>query len=572
MNEPLRDLIDELYKHKVCVPINRLTLGLLDGLGELTDPSAEAEEAALRSARGLLERLQQVNLAELSADEAIDHTLAVQLLEQELFWGEARFNGRSHLQQTPMAGDELGDGVYLILVNDPRPAEQRLDDILDRLTATPAFLERMLRRLDTPVARWTARDLATLEGLPSLHETVERLAEEVQYPRLDALRAARAAAEAAITRYAEGLRALPTTPHLHIGPAQTERLLRAKGVTLSLDALHQLARDFVARNRDEVEALRARLVGRYDLPADTTAEALQEHLNARFAVALPEGRLEAVLEVYEAEHRGILAFIEAQDLFPMPPDHDLRILRTPPFMAPLIPAGAMMPPPPFRAGTQTSLVYLTLSEALRDEHTALSIPAMMVHEGIPGHHLQLAWAAGHPSIVRRLTSANDQAEGWTTMLEDWMLDQGYRAELADELRFITKRDIARIGPRVAIDLFFMTGERRFLDIGVEVDLSDPDPFVAAGALLRAVTGFVPERVDAELGWYSLHRGVPLSYLLGNHLIWETKRSLANAAPPQTDLLALDRAFHRAFLALGSMPMALAQRVLLAQGLSPMEAA
>ncbi|MBK9370856.1 MAG: DUF885 family protein [Deltaproteobacteria bacterium] len=352
---------------------------------------------------------------------------------------------------------------------------------------------------------------------------------------------------------------------------QTERLLRAKGVTLSLDALHQLARDFVARNRDEVEALRARLVGRYGLPEDTTAEALQEHLNARFAVALPDGQLEAVLEVYEAEHRAILAFIQAQDLFPMPPDHDLRILRTPPFMAPLIPAGAMIPPPPFREGTQTSLVYLTLSEALRDEHTALSIPAMMVHEGIPGHHLQLAWAAGHPSIVRRLTSANDQAEGWTTMLEDWMLDQGYRAEQADELRFITKRDIARIGPRVAIDLFFMTGERRFLDIGVDVDLSHPDPFVAAGALLRAVTGFVPERVEAELGWYSLHRGVPLSYLLGNHLIWETKRSLANAAPPNADPLALDRAFHRAFLELGSMPMALAQRALLTRVLSPMEA-
>ncbi|MBK9370855.1 MAG: DUF885 family protein [Deltaproteobacteria bacterium] len=212
MNEALRDLIDELYKHKVRVPINRLTLGLLDGLGELTDPSAEAEETALRSARSLLERLQGVDLADLSADEAIDHTLAVQLLEQELFWGEARFNGRSHLQQTPMAGDELGDGVYLMLVNDPRPADQRLDDILARLLATPAFLERMFRRLDTPVARWTARELSTLDGLPSLHDTVERLAEEVHYPKLEALRAARATAEAAITRYAEALRALPTTP------------------------------------------------------------------------------------------------------------------------------------------------------------------------------------------------------------------------------------------------------------------------------------------------------------------------------------------------------------------------
>lgn len=561
MHAPLHDLITELYEHKARVPIQRLALGLLDGLGALTDPSVEAEEASLAAARSLLARLSRVPVAALTEDEAIDHTLAVQLLEQELFWGESRFNGKSHLQQTPMAGDELGDGVFLMLVNDPRPAEQRLDDILARLRATPAFLESMLRRLDTPVARWTQQELEKLDGLPSLHDTVEALAVEVAYPKLDALRAARAEAEAAILRYAEALRALPTTPHLHIGVAQTERLLRARGVTLSLDALHQLARDFVARNAAEVEALRARLVRRHGLPDDTSAEALQAHLNARFTVPLPDGRLEAILEVYEAEHQAILAFIAAQDLFPLPDDHDLRILRTPPFMAPLIPAGAMMPPPPFRPGTQTSLVYLTLSEALRDEHTALSIPAMMIHEGIPGHHLQLAWAASHPSVARRLTSANDQAEGWTTMLEDWMLDQGYRGELADELRFITKRDIARVGPRVAIDLFFMTGERRFLDIGVDVDLSDPDPFAAAGALLRAVTGFVPERVEAELGWYSLHRGVPLSYLLGNHLIWETKRAFAAAAPPQSNPLDVDRAFHRAFLALGAMPMALAQRAL-----------
>ncbi|MCK6520932.1 DUF885 domain-containing protein [Myxococcota bacterium] len=571
MNASLQPLMDELFAHKVSVPINRLTLGLLDGLGELTDPRAEAEEASLRAARSLLERLQALPVEALNEDETIDHTLAVQLLEQELFWGESRFNGRSHLQQTPMAGDELGDGVFLILTNDPRPAEQRLDDIVARLQATPDFLDKMLRRLDTPVARWTAQELQKLDGLPSLHDTALRLAEEVGYPRLDALRAARAEAEAAISRYAEGLRALPTTPHLHIGVAQTERLLRAKGVTLSLDALHNLARRFVARNAAEVETLRARLVRRYGLPDDTPAEALQDELNARFSVELPDGRLEAALDAYEAEHKQILAFIEARDLFPMPQDHELRILRTPPFMAPLIPAGAMMPPPPFRAGTQTSLVYLTLSEALRDEHTTLSIPAMMVHEGIPGHHLQLAWAAGHPSVVRRLTSANDQAEGWTTMLEDWMLDQGYRAELADELRFITKRDIARIGPRVAIDLFFMTGERRFLDIGVDVDVSDPDPFVAAGALLRAVTGFVPERVEAELGWYSLNRGVPLSYLLGNHLVWESKRQLAAAAPQGVDPLDVDRAFHRAFLNLGSMPMALAQQVLVARGIAAMEA-
>jgi hypothetical protein len=38
---------------------------------------------------------------------------------------------------------------------------------------------------------------------------------------------------------------------------------------------------------------------------------------------------------------------------------------------------------PATSTLRTSLVYLTLSEELRNEHTELSIPNMMIHEGVP---------------------------------------------------------------------------------------------------------------------------------------------------------------------------------------------
>ena len=167
----------------------------------------------------------------------------------------------------------------------------------------------------------------------------------------------------------------------------------------------------------------------------------------------------------------------------------MKIMQTPAFMAPSIPAGAMVSPPPFREGIKTSMVYLTLSEELLAEHTVLSIPSMMIHEGIPGHHLQLATAANHPSLVRRHCNAMEQAEGWTTMLEDYMLDIGYMGDLAAEVRFCAKRDICRIGARVAIDLYFMTGDKIYLDVGIELDVSSDDPFVNAGKLLQNVRFF-----------------------------------------------------------------------------------
>ena len=39
----------------------------------------------------------------------------------------------------------------------------------------------------------------------------------------------------------------------------------------------------------------------------------------------------------------------------------------------------------------------------------------------------------------------DLAEGWTTMLEDYMLDQGYAGELTDEVRFMAKARNLPIG-------------------------------------------------------------------------------------------------------------------------------
>ncbi len=146
-----------------------------------------------------------------------------------------------------------------------------------------------------------------------------------------------------------------------------------------------------------------------------------------------------------------------------------------------------------------------------------------------------------------------------------MLDIGYMGDLTDEVRFSAKRDISRIGARVAIDLFFMTGNRDYLDVGVTADTSCKDPFDAAGNLLSAVTGFVPGRVQAELNWYSQERGYPLSYLTGNRLVWQLKHDLSVAQSGRLQGVELDRLFHRLYLQSGNMPLSFLRRVFVHEG-------
>lgn len=556
----------DFHAFRTADPNARMYLGLLDGLDALPDPTLTAHAADVEHAKKLLRQLAEIPTDSLSFEQRQDVELARMSLQREIFDLTIRTDGRLTAEVMPRAGDDIGDGLFMLFINDPRTPENRLDDILARIQGTPAHLNAMLARLNTPVSRWVDIELEKISGIPELLDNIVGWAEQENYAKLAELRQAISDAKTACVQYQSDLAALPTTTNFHVGDSDARMIVQLRGIDRSLEELHVYARRFLAETNEQIAELHGRLIEKYDLPSTMGIAALHKWLNGRFAVQPDGGPLEEILDVYQAERSKVRAFIAEHDLFPILEDEDMKIIRTPAFMAPSIPAGAMMSPPPFRAGTKTSLVYLTLSESLRDEHTTLGIPCMMIHEGIPGHHLQLATAASHSSVIRRHVDAMEQAEGWTTMLEDYMLDVGYMGDLTDECRFVTKRDLSRIGARVAIDLFFMTGDRHYLDVGVEADISDSDPFVAAGNLLQAVTGFTDGRVQAELNWYSQVRGYPLSYLTGNVLVWELKRDLIAANRGKHEGMALDRIFHRVFLHAGNMPVRMVRQVFAHEGL------
>jgi len=562
----LNAFVDAFHAHRTSNPNARVQLGVPGALGELPDPSLIAADARARSARELLGQLASIPRDPLGFDEQLDLDLAKLMLEAESFDLSYELNGKSTLSQLPRAGDDIGDGIFMLSVADPRPAAERLEDITSRIERTPEYLQRLLERLERPVARWQQMDVAKVSELPTLLGSMESWAHAERWSGAERLARANAAARAALADYERRLREMPTTPDLHVGVAVAERIVALRGIEQSLDELHAMARTFLAETDRELEALRERLVDKYGLSAETTRAELHRFLNQRFRVKIPPGRLDQVLVRYRQEHARVTAFIREHDLFPIPEEQDLQILETPGFMRPSIPAGAMTPPAPFRAGTATSLIFLTLSEELLDEHTELTIPVMMIHEGVPGHHLQLATASKHPSLIRRHVMANDHAEGWTTMLEDYMLDRGYLEALADEARFCAKRELNRIGARVAIDLFFMTGERDYLDVGLGIERGQPDPFDAAGELLAVVTGFTPGRVQAELNWYSLERGYPLSYLTGNQLVARLRRDMHAARAADLSSERIDRLFFERYLRSGNMPLSFLRRVLRREGL------
>lgn len=544
-----------------------VALGLPDHLGKLGDPSLAASRREIERASQISASIDE-SLGE-GFDERLDLSLIKLYLQQWIAFDTLEINGRPRRVQKPAGVDGISAGVFQLFVNDERDASERLDNILSRLELAPDYLREELAVIDTPVRRWRDIELAQARGLPELFDSIADWARATDFPRREELDSAIDHANEALKNYCQSLESLPVVEHFAIGREQMDTLLELKQLGKTPEALRHMAADYMAETRSQLEELRGRLLEKYELDADTSLETLHDLLCERYAVPLKDDRLDSVLDHYLAEKDKITAWNRERQLFPVPQGQDMVIIQTPGFLEPVIPAGAMWPPLPLRDGVRKSMVYLTLKADELAEHTHLGIPMMMVHEGIPGHHLQFASASLHDSLIRRLFNANEHAEGWTTMLEDYMLDEGYVDDsLIDEVRFSTKRDISRLVARVGIDLYFMSGDKHFLDVGLDLQFDSDDPFENAALLLKTATGFTDGRVQAELNWYSTEHGYPLSYLTGNRLVWELKKDIVDANRDRLPLDHLDREFHRIYLESGCMPVTSLRAIYREQGLLP----
>ncbi|MCX4028422.1 DUF885 family protein [Endozoicomonas sp. SM1973] len=541
-------------------PNGSLALGIAKNLNDLPDPSLENCSARAKQAQDLINQAIQLKQTTTDFELLTDLHLSELHLNKIVHRYQRRFNDRLEVAQHPTAGGDISEGIFTLFIDDPRPAGDRLENISSRIANIPTFLHSMLGRLDTPVKRWQAIDLETVSVLPTLFKAITDWASEQKFSGLNELKKHIAQADTALNQYQRQLNQLPTTEHFSLSQDDAQQVIRNHGIELSFNELKSLSADFLHSTQQQIEELTQILTKKYQLAADTTPEALQQFLNKHYQVELIDNKLHSIIDIYKQENQKIIDFINQHDLFPVFADQQMLIEQTPKFLEPVIPAGAMRSPLPLREGTRTSLIHLTLRDDLIDEHNKLGIPVMMIHEGIPGHHLQLATSTTHTSKIRRILFAPEQAEGWTTMLEDYMLDMGYMGDLTDEARFIAKREICRIGARVAIDLFFLTGDKQYLDVGIPLKNKTDDPFSLAGELLQVVTGFTSGRVQAELNWYSAERGYPMCYLVGNQLVWQLKRDFIKKQQSSLSGKNLDRAFHQAFLSTGNMPVSIMREV------------
>lgn len=258
-----------------------------------------------------------------------------------------------------------------------------------------------------------------------------------------------------------------------------------------------------------------------------------------------EGEME---DYYREVVRRTREFVVDRGLATLPPGESLEIMTTPPSERGILPYAAYMQPAPFEAN-QKGFFWVTpidkglskvLQQAQLSGHSRAAIEIRALHEGYPGHHLQLCLVNRLPSKVRRVFGTNVFVEGWALYCEELMKRKGFYRDRRTDLMQL--KDQLWRSCRMVIDVGLHTGDMTF---------DDAVKMLVEKAMLE------PTSAVAEVRRYTQNPTQPMSYLIGKieieRLAADYRRKFANNSLRQ---------FHDKLLSYGSIPIALARREML----------
>ena len=423
-------------------------------------------------------------------------------------------------------------GTFLLAARPFAPIEERKESMLARLMGIPDYLEGSRASLSQPSSLAIEVALEVAASGPSYVDDVVR--QLVRHFPGEAERIEHAGGRARVG-FLEHIQALErdarprATGTFAIGQRWFDwRLEHEHLVGLRCADLEAFGREAVERAREEL-VLEARA-----LDPKRTWQELIEDAQTRHPEPI------RVREAYQAEVARALNFVAAKKLAPIP-DSALEVVDTPVFERPSTPFVSYLPPAPFDED-QTGWFFVTPVDLARSRDGALlhahcdaAITLATVHEGYPGHHLQLATSNRNGSRLRRMADSSLMIEGWALYCEELMHTQGFARDRSSRLYQL--KDLLWRACRVVVDVGLQTG-------GMTVPQAVE--YLIEQALLDRTTA------EIEVKRYALTPTQPLSYLLGKTLLLELRDETRRRLGSRFNLYD----FHAALLASGSVPPAL----------------
>ena len=371
-------------------------------------------------------------------DQRLDLELVLREAERNVFV----FDVLRRPERDPLFWTRIvGNASVFLLVRDNRPESERLQAVAARATLVPRLLGEARQALRPSNAAHIPRawcELAARQARASavfyrqgLPRTGARHGRDLH----NALRAAGERAATALDAFAshlDGLAAKSTgSPRLGEHYARMFRIVT--GDRRGLDEVLAAADQALVEKRVEAAAYGRRLWSK--VFAKTVVPRSDVTVLRRLFARLGQDRAQTE-EEFIADYRTLVEasvrFVKRLRLVTLPEPLTLHIDRSPAYFVGQS-VGGVYPAGPF-SPTDDTLLYLPTpsADATEDQRAAFfrdfnhHFNVMITpHEIIPGHYLQLKYAAQHPHKARAVFADGVYVEGWGTFSERLMLDKGW---------------------------------------------------------------------------------------------------------------------------------------------------
>jgi uncharacterized protein (DUF885 family) len=393
----------------------------------------------------------------LDADDRIDAELLLRAVQRQIH--DLDTLGRTEHDPLFWTGI-LSSATVFLLVRDELPQDERFDCAATRARSIPRLAKQARKALSRGTLGRISPELCELAAGQAeasarfYREGFGDAAPGQATPLREQMRGAGDTAADALERLAAFLRRLAgrATGSPRLGAHYAERFRLGTGVEQPVDQVLEQALIDLRAKRDEAADFGRSVWSDYFPNAEPPMD--KTELLRRLFERVSADRAESTDEFVEHYRRLVLEstrFVRERDIITLPEPLTLIVDRSPAYFVGQS-VGGVYAAGPYAPEGDTLLFLPTPTDSATDDERAAFFRdfnehfnvMITPHELIPGHYLQLKFAARHSRKVRAIFPDDVYVEGWGTFSERLMLDLGWGDPL-DRLAHLKKQleNIAR---------------------------------------------------------------------------------------------------------------------------------
>ena len=404
---------------------------------KLSDYSPDTRNRLLARAKEFREKLKKFNdVSQLSGANQVDVRILRDNIDNEIF----ELEELKEADWDPLVYNQsLANSVYLLVARDFDSPEKRIPNLRKRMEAIPTVIAQAQKNLQHPPRVYTETAIEQTQGAISLvREGLAPLLEQAPQMKkeLAPLQEKTAQALESYKKWLHDDLLGRSDGDFRIGPDKFRKKLRfALASDLSMEEIMQRGQADLKQTQTAIYETALPLYKKYFPNADKAALDDKKKVTTAVLDKLAEKHPDDNTIVGYAQKivGEATDFVKKHDLVTVP-EKPLDVIVMPEFKRGTGIAYCDSPGPLEQNGKTFFAVEPTPKDWSKErkasffrEYNNYMVRDLTVHEAMPGHYLQLAYANRFqaPTLVRAIFRSGTFIEGWAVYCEQMMAEQGY---------------------------------------------------------------------------------------------------------------------------------------------------